>query len=920
MVRINEFDLRRKKHMRRFLPLLFSVCFAGISMGQQALNVNLLGRWGEGHCEAVFRRGGYTFVGNGDYLEVYRDQGGAYQRLDRILLPGVVRDIWVKNDNISVSVACGNDGLYIVYFNYITRKFDSIRGSLDTPGFAGGVTQYGDFVFIADGNNGLVTVYVTDQGIPTVQGHLSVPGYAREVWVANDSTVLLAAGEAGLYSILSKSSHSSLAFMDSMRFKPVYLKEDYPQVSDPAAYHVLAVGSRAYVSAGWGGMRIVDISNPRNLDSLSTWTWGVNISQGIPVGGTPVDVRNTWVEGNQAYISAGETGLFARIDVSNPTNPIDTAYPPLNTAGFTSDVIVQRGVSQDSAFVGDGFNGHLLVNVSGGAPPSQIQAFRMADATFDVAIFEQYGYAATGRTGLRIFNLTIPSPPNNFMNVVGLYDTPGEARGVVKDPLSRVYIADGSRGLAIVNVTNPAGPTLVKEAIALGDTCYDVALTPRYAIMASGHDGLRVVDITGNIYEIDLSPIKTPGMISSRAVKVVNDRAYVADLSGVYIYDTSGLPKTMTLLDSYTTGNLEALGLAVVGDSVFVANGSHGFFLWNTVTDVVDTVDVNGKCLDIAVQEKTIYITDSIVGLRMFDFSDPGMFNESGYYDTRGRGKRLAASGKTICVANGEDGLYVLESEIKPEITINPASLDFGPVPVNRTRPLNLWVYNTGTTLLTGKISVSPAYANEFTFSASQFSLPPGDTLRIVVTFKPVNSYYLGQPYFITAKIESNAPDNPTVSVTLNWQGGVEASDGNPYASDVFTLGLWHLNIITGTPPSAVTRDTSANAIHGNVQGGRILIPSKPGFGNALMCEGQNDYVIVPFNHLLNFRNSAFTVELWFQMITKPQSYYILMKRGVGSFLMQYELALAGANASEKGLIARVQDAQGGVHTLQTGS
>ncbi|MFH1942222.1 MAG: LamG-like jellyroll fold domain-containing protein [bacterium] len=93
-----------------------------------------------------------------------------------------------------------------------------------------------------------------------------------------------------------------------------------------------------------------------------------------------------------------------------------------------------------------------------------------------------------------------------------------------------------------------------------------------------------------------------------------------------------------------------------------------------------------------------------------------------------------------------------------------------------------------------------------------------------------------------------------------------------------------------------------------------------------MRCEGSNDYVIVPFKNPLNFRNNAFTIELWFQMfelLKSPKSYYILLQRGNPAdqpSSLQYVLALAGGNAPEKGLIARVQDAQGGVHTLQTGS
>jgi hypothetical protein len=78
------------KHMRKLCILLFSFVTVISAVQAQHSKVSLLGRWGKGPSEAVFRRAGYTFIGNGGYLEVYRNQSGSYNKLDDILLPGPV--------------------------------------------------------------------------------------------------------------------------------------------------------------------------------------------------------------------------------------------------------------------------------------------------------------------------------------------------------------------------------------------------------------------------------------------------------------------------------------------------------------------------------------------------------------------------------------------------------------------------------------------------------------------------------------------------------------------------------------------------------------------------------------------------------------------------------------------------------------
>jgi len=864
----------------------------------QQSNVTLLGRWGKGHSEAVFRRGGYTFVGDGAYLEVYKNRNSSYRKLDSILLPGPVEDVWVRNDTTRVYIVCGNEGLQLTYFDYRSEKFTGIRAYLATPGFASSIMQYGNYVYIADGNSGLIIVDVTNFYNPRLRGQQPLSGFARGVWVANDSTVLVAADTVGFYSIDVSNPNNPIIY-DSLNFATPFPNDSRV----PIAYNVLSIDTVAYVACGIGGMRTVSISDPANLDSLGIW-----------VDTKPVDVRDVWVANHYAYLVCGKDGFYSQIDISDPASPARSLWLPLYTKGFSSAIVTEH----DTAFIGDCYNGHLIVNVDPFSQPYVLDSLKTADLTYDVDISSEYAYTAVGKSGLKIFSLNISNPPADTLTEVSSYNTPGEALGIRKSG-SYVYIADGSKGLAVFNVSDPLNPIPVQEDVASGDTCYDVDVSGGYAFLAAGHDGIRVVDISGTIFEISASPFHTPGTPSSaRAVKVVNNKLYVADSSGVYVYDISNLPNNMIRVDSLTTGDLDVLGIDVVGDTVFVANGRYGFLLWNLSTESVEKIATGGKCTDISVKDKTIYITDSQNGLRIFDISVPGAFIETGYYNTGSVAKRLAVLGNRVCVADGKDGLYVFRSEIRPRISVTPARLNFGPVPRGESRPLILWVINTGNTLLRiTDVSVPYSYSSEFSFSNKSFWVVPNDTFKLVINYEPTKSVqYTSSGYSTVVTIRSNDPDSSSLTRTLQFNGELPITV-DPYSPDELTIGLWHFDETAGT----TVTDASIHQLDGQLQGTPTReASSKTNFGNDILFDGQNDWVKIPFNNLLNLWNTPFTVGLWFSMAEKPSGYYILARRGnyygKNSDTQQFQLAL-GKN---EGIMGSVWDSNGHEHTLSAAS
>ncbi len=880
--------------MRKIQLIIFSSLLLSSALQSQESHVTLLGRWGKGKSEAIFRRGGFTFTGNGAYLEVFKNQEGSYEILDRILLPGPVKDIWVQSDVTHVYVACGDEGLQVVYFNYSTRTFSGIIGTLNTPGFAQSVMLYGTHVYIADGHNGMVIANVTIPSNPQIRGTFLNECIAHKVWSVNDTTVLVAADSIGLYAVNTSDRYNPVQ-LDLLTFQSTFSEQLYPDRSCPVVYDVLAIDTTAYVATGWGGMRIVNIKNSANLSQSGVW-----------VDNFPVDMRSVWVMGDNAFLACGDYGLYGPLDISDPTQPKMYGFLPLDTDGFTSTLVVDG----DTAFVGDGDNGHLLVDAREGFQPSLLDSFETAGITYDVTIDKiqsgTYGYIASGKSGIKVVDLEISSPPDHMMNEIESYDTPGEARKVEKKG-SWLYVADGSYGLTVIDAFVPTDLEFQSDFPTQGDTCYDVDESDGIIFLTCGNDGLRLINFGTTLSEVSGSPIVTPG--NARAIKIVDDKAYVALLNRVYIYDISELP-TLTLIDSFTTGNIEAVGIDYSDNKVFIANGRFGFIVWDLATGDDYPIEMGGFCTDIVVKEKTIYVTDTQGGLRIFDFSKLNEILEVGYYDTGGKSKGLAISEDMVCVADGENGLYVFESEIRPEIVVSPLELNFGPVAINQSRPMNVWIQNTGTTLLKIEDIGSAAEYDVFDFNEVTFSIAPGETHKLVVRFEPfpgIAGLIVG-----SANIYSNAG-----TVNLSLQGkAISPITEDPYDRDDLTLALYHFD---ETEVDTIV-DASIYDLTGQLNGGPERVASKDAnFNRAVYFDGIDDRAVISYDDLLNFYDCAFTVEMWFQMESKPSSYYILLKRGIGSTL-QYELALASDSQSEKGIMASVQDATGTVHKLYTGS
>jgi hypothetical protein len=96
------------------------------------------------------------------------------------------------------------------------------------------------------------------------------------------------------------------------------------------------------------------------------------------------------------------------------------------------------------------------------------------------------------------------------------------------------YVATGSEGLRIIDVSNPAFPVEL-SAIDTQSYAQNVEVVGDLAYVAAGTEGLRIIDVSNPVFPVELGALDTQDYALD--VEVMGDLVYVAGYSGLRIID-----------------------------------------------------------------------------------------------------------------------------------------------------------------------------------------------------------------------------------------------------------------------------------------------------------------------------------------------------------------------------------------------
>jgi hypothetical protein len=265
-------------------------------------------------------------------------------------------------------------------------------------------------------------------------------------------------------------------------------------------------------------------------------------------------------------------------------------------------------VDGNYAYVGDGLDGLLIVNITNPSNPTLVGSYNTPSSARDVHKVGNFAYIADSQSGLQIINVSNPVNPL----LAGNYNTTrADGVFVVND---YVYLTDRwDEALMILDVSSPSSPSLL-GSYPTGDECRKVHVVGDYAYIANFDSGLLIVNISNPSSPSYVGNLVMPDQ--AHGLYVANNYVYVAAyFSGLQIIDVSD-PSTPSIIGAYNTPE-EAWNVVVDGDFAYLAAGAGGFNILDVSNPGSPTLEGGytpaGSVVDVAVDDNYIYIVDGDV-------------------------------------------------------------------------------------------------------------------------------------------------------------------------------------------------------------------------------------------------------------------------------------------------------------------
>ncbi|HOW64627.1 MAG TPA: immunoglobulin domain-containing protein [Candidatus Paceibacterota bacterium] len=401
------------------------------------------------------------------------------------------------------------------------------------------IRVYGSKAYVSAGDAGLLVVEISDPASPRQIGNYN-PGNSAFDFYAQNNRGYLAAHWGGLF-VLDMNNPGMPEYLGSCR---------------PTTYdmNVTVAGHYAYLGDLYEGLRIVDVSNPRYPRQVG----------GYITGGMAHEVR---VTGSTAFIADGWNG-FQILDVGHPEKPVRLACIPVQDA-------VAMEVSGRNAFVVGGRHGGFYVfDISQPRTPVKISQVTTLGSCNDIYVNGPYAYVGEGYcrygSGIEIFDIRNLTQPQS----AGFFNASKHVYGLMVSGTT-LYASAGDGGMLVLDISNPTNLVQLSQISPLGfANGIDVFDDKAYVTCLYSGSGFNVIDV------MNPTQPKLMGKRSGSAsnLRVIGDRAYVANGTGVLVLDLTQSDQPGEVNNEWTLARLTE-NVEVRNDYIYVAEGYGGLSL-----------------------------------------------------------------------------------------------------------------------------------------------------------------------------------------------------------------------------------------------------------------------------------------------------------------------------------------------------
>ena len=605
----------------------------------QADTVRLVSRALLGPARAVAVRGDYAYVGTGGAFLVFDVSTPEQPTLRSTTYLTISQENILKGSPDEIS-DIALDGAYAYAGGAQLHIFDLSDPAqphlLETnPPIPGGTIEIVDgFAYVA---GGILRIFdLSDPTAPVQQSTFSFDTNA-DVRVIDDIAYVVdddgITDDGGwVFYTLDVSDKQNPTPLDT--YKPL-AEDDLIEVFEHIAY-----------LGDFGSLELVDVSDPTDLKPLSempysiielevadsllfvsgrdnrdTTDLGLHIFsladpvQPLLLGSSPDAFARIDIEGEQAYLAAGDEGLQV-VDIS-------TLSAPDRIGGYrTGAGALKVWAFDDRAYVQDGFNartlfGLFILDVSDPRLPDTLSYLPEPDLQ-DLYAVGDYLFLATD--GLDVYDLAEPSEPRLVWQQTEADVTALAVEG------ERLYLLSETE-LTVFDIANPAHPMEVGTFGVAGGQ--DVFVEDQVAYLACGEAGLKILDVTNPAVIVEIN--RWEAVEDARDVFVENGYAYVgSDSRGklqLHVLDLTDMSalREVSLFDNSTIFRAGYPDLFVQDGYVLMADFRRGLDVLDVSRpDSIRRVGLvqQGLVGGVAMNDGYIYLTFEAGILYIMEFAD----------------------------------------------------------------------------------------------------------------------------------------------------------------------------------------------------------------------------------------------------------------------------------------------------------